>query len=369
MGSNKLYLCLLLISISGKAQETVTPTLNIGDYAPILQIREWLKGESVQEYEKGKVYVIEFWATWCAPCKVAMPHLSLLAQEYKKDIIIIGVDVMEEKSMDLAKLKMFVDSMGPRMNYKVAIHDNNYKNWLEISGEQPRFGIPRTFIIDREGKLAWIGHPSKLKQVLSKILDNNWSIEEYKSQRNLNRYLYQKEDSLNYELIQYRETPFRAGKPNLALIAINDIIKNEPELRYAPRIAFHTFSALLHIDMQKAYEFGKMAISNPSELHDSPAYTIAGCIETYSDKLQFSSDIFKLGAESYQNVIDEIPYPELANIPKLYNKIAEWYWRANEKEKAIDAQLKAVEELKRRKGSSKEDLSLYEARLKRYKAK
>lgn len=75
------------------------------------------------------------------------------------------------------------------------------------------------------------------------------------------------------------------------------------------------------------------------------------------------------GAEAYQAEIDDTPYPELVNMPKRYNKMAEWYWRANEKEKAVAAQTRAIEELEKRKGVSKEDLSLYEARLKRYKAK
>jgi hypothetical protein len=87
----------------------------------------------------------------------------------------------------------------------------------------------------------------------------------------------------------------------------------------------------------------------------------------YSDKLNLPPEIYRLGAEACQEEIDAIPYPELVNMPKRYNIMAEWYWRAKEKAKAINAQIKAIEELKKRKGSSKENLSLYEARLKRYK--
>ena len=75
------------------AQDTAQVSFNIADPAPSLYVQEWLKGTPIQQFEKGRIYVIEFWATWCKPCIAAMPHLSVLASKYKNKITIIGVSV------------------------------------------------------------------------------------------------------------------------------------------------------------------------------------------------------------------------------------------------------------------------------------
>ena len=62
-----LLLLLCITSIIIHAQDDPPPSLTLGDAAPPLQVREWLKGTPVQKFEKGRVYVVEFWATWCRP--------------------------------------------------------------------------------------------------------------------------------------------------------------------------------------------------------------------------------------------------------------------------------------------------------------
>src|SRR5262245_34659074 len=79
------------------AQETKEPpkpsvTLKGGDPAPVLKVSKWLQGAEVKKFEPGKVYVIEFWATWCGPCINVMPHLSRLQAQYEsKGVTIIGL--------------------------------------------------------------------------------------------------------------------------------------------------------------------------------------------------------------------------------------------------------------------------------------
>ena len=59
-----------------------TPTLKVGDKAPPLVGGEWVKGEPVSGIEEGKVYVLEYWATWCGPCIRAIPHVT----EFRRSI-------------------------------------------------------------------------------------------------------------------------------------------------------------------------------------------------------------------------------------------------------------------------------------------
>ncbi len=366
----KLLLFLIVLSATAHAQTNEFPVLNIGDNAPALRVKKWLKGMPVINYKKGTVYIVEFWATWCAPCKAAMPQLSMLARKYKDSVIIIGVSIMEDKGTTVEKVQCFVDSMGLRMDYTVAMQDSNFmeKDWLEASGERPRHGIPRTVVINSGGKIAWFGHPSNLEEVLPKIVNNTWNITEALNTRNINRRLAILDDSLYYDLLNYGDKSYKPGdlgQPDSALIVINEILQKEPGLKYTPRIAGHTFAALLKTDLQKAYEYGKVAIVT-STYEEPPYYAIIVNIERYSNRLKLTPEIYELGARAYQAEIDAIPYPELVNSAKLYNGMAAMYWQANNTSKAIEAQQKAIEALQRRKGYSKVELMKYKASLQKY---
>jgi len=366
----RLLLLLCVTAITTRAQNDQSPFLNLGDSAPPLQVREWIKGTPVQRFEKGNIYVLEYWATWCKPCIAAMPHLSDLAKKYKGTVTILGVDVMEKKPTSMKKIKAFVDSMGHRMDYNIAIEDSNFMvaGWIEASGEQNN-GIPRTFVVNAEGKLAWIGHPSELDEVLTKMVKNTWDIKEASTKRNLNKYLAELDRETIYTLIPYKGDAYKkdyVGKPDSALLVIDEIVRKEPGLKYAPIIASHTFSSLLKTNPHKAYEYGKEVLVTPT-YQDPAADIIIGDIEWYSDKLNLPLEIYQLGAEAYQVTIDQIVYPELVNIPKLYKNMADMYWRSKNKSKAIEAQQKAIEALKSKKGFSMRDMTAFEFQLQQYK--
>jgi len=153
-------------------------TVKVGDPAPKLSIDKWVKGEPVKEFEKGKVYVVEFWATWCGPCKVSIPHVTKLQAKFKdKGLVVIGVDIWEN---DLAKVEPFVTEMGDKMNYTVCTEapiagspsrGRMATDWMTAAG---RNGIPCSFIIDKEAKIAWIGHPMQMERPLAKVIDGTF---------------------------------------------------------------------------------------------------------------------------------------------------------------------------------------------------
>lgn len=368
MGLNfKLLILLFTIAVNTHAQKELFPSLNIGDPAPSLQVREWIKGKPIQRFEKGDIYVVELWATWCGPCIAAMPHLSALARQYKGKVTILGIDVMEKKTTSMKKVKTFVDSMGHRMDYHVAAEDSNFMvaGWLDASGEQ---GIPKSFVVNAEGRLAWIGHPTELDEVLRKIVKDNWDIKEELTNRNFNRYLKRLDEEAGETLKSYTGNAYKEdyiGKPDSALLVISDFLKKEPKLKYAPYIAFYTFSALLKTNPHKAYEYGKMVIVTPT-YEKPPFHLIWGAIEWYSDKLNLTPEIYKLGVDSYQARINA--YPENVS-PNFYYKMADFYWHANDKLKAIDAAQKAIEKLKNEKSFSATQMARFESSLQQYKNK
>jgi thiol-disulfide isomerase/thioredoxin len=146
--------------------EKKAQTLKAGDIAPALSAEVWVKGDPVTGFEKGRVYVIEFWATWCGPCIQAIPHLTNLQKQYAGKVQFIGVAGSEA----IETVQSFVQQQGEKIGYAVAFDSDRSMNetWMKPAG---RNGIPCSFVVDREGKLAWIGHPrTGLDAVVAKVV-------------------------------------------------------------------------------------------------------------------------------------------------------------------------------------------------------
>src|SRR6188474_3333423 len=77
----------------------------LGETAAPLEISEWVKGDAIDlATAKGKkVLVVEFWATWCGPCRTSIPHLTEMQKKFK-DVVFIGVS-----DEDAATVKKFVN--------------------------------------------------------------------------------------------------------------------------------------------------------------------------------------------------------------------------------------------------------------------
>lgn len=115
---------------------------------------------------KGKVVVLDFWATYCPPCIEAIPHLVNLQDKYGSDNFqIVGLNVGGEE--DAAKVPAFVEKF--KMNYIVALPDDELANLL-MAGNS---AIPQTFVFDRGGKLLqkFVGYDLKVKNDLEKAIE------------------------------------------------------------------------------------------------------------------------------------------------------------------------------------------------------
>jgi thiol-disulfide isomerase/thioredoxin len=164
---------------AGPADESQTPkppALKVGDAAPPLLIERWLKGDQVEKFEPGKVYVVEFWASWCLPCLAAMPHLADIQEKYKdQGVTVIALD-SREANPELAApcVKRFDKLMAFRVAMEKRADDKGRmaETWLDAAGVP---GMPSTWIIDRAGKIAWIGHPANVERPLAGIVRGDYN--------------------------------------------------------------------------------------------------------------------------------------------------------------------------------------------------
>ncbi len=161
------------------ALPTHAASLTVGDAAPPLVSGKFVQGDPVTQFAPGKAYIVEFWATWCGPCRQSIPHLNEIYTKYKdKGLVVIGQDCWEQ---DDSKVAPFVQSMGDKMTYRVALDDKQGNQtgkmadtWMAAAGQN---GIPTAFLIDKTGHIAWIGHPMAMEEkTIDAVLDGNYDL-------------------------------------------------------------------------------------------------------------------------------------------------------------------------------------------------
>lgn len=176
------FLALILIGFSVSTFAQDKPTLVLGSDAPSFRPQQWLQGEPLEAFQPGQITVIEFWATWCGPCIQSIPHLNQLQKKYDGRVRIIGVnasEVLDDQNTAPVQevLKIVQDFMSdpakPKIEYSVAFEHRGslWKEWFLAAG---LLGIPSAFIVDGNGKIAFIGHPMSMDKPLQKIVDGTW---------------------------------------------------------------------------------------------------------------------------------------------------------------------------------------------------
>jgi thiol-disulfide isomerase/thioredoxin len=159
--------------------------IELGDPAPPLHISKWVKGKPVNlaDGKDKNVYIVEFWATWCGPCRASIPHLTELQARLKdKGVVLISVS---DEPADV--VEPFVEGRGDKMEYTVACDDEG-KTGDDYMKAFDQHGIPAAFVIDKNGKIVWVGHPmDNMDEVVDDVVAGKFDLAAAKKKLNEQR--------------------------------------------------------------------------------------------------------------------------------------------------------------------------------------
>lgn len=140
-----IFLVAVLICVQCQRNETPEPTPDTNSRAQAIDFT--LVGIDGVEYtlsaQKGNVVLVDFWATWCPPCRVEIPHLKELHKKYsEKGLVVWGVGLDEE-----GKLRAFAEEQA--ISYPILVGDES------IGQDYGVQGIPTTFLFDKQNRIAF----------------------------------------------------------------------------------------------------------------------------------------------------------------------------------------------------------------------
>lgn len=298
--------------------------LNIGDPAPPIASAKWLKGTPVKNFEKGNVYVVEFWATWCTPCKENIPHLTEMAKKYQGKASICGIDIWESNdptsSAYMKKVEDFVKGQGDHMDYNVAADgpDSKIANaWMKAADEG---GIPTSFIIGRDGKIAWIGHPANLESVLSQVVEDKFDVAAARNRR-----------ATEVEVVRPIREAMDGKEYAKAVTLIDAVVARKPD--QAPRWEYDRLVALYHAEPKKAMDRSEQILKESNG--EIGAYRMI--VSIFASQKDLSPDVYRYGQTVAGKALEkgEMKYMFLAMSAEIHASLGEYADAVKSQEEAV----------------------------------
>jgi thiol-disulfide isomerase/thioredoxin len=277
---NVLIFLLLMLSPFGVADADSPQTLLLGEPAPPLEGVVWLRGGPHDQWNAGHVYVLDFWATWCAPCLTQMPSHQALEERYAgKDVHVVGVAVWSNKGpMTPAKAL----ERHPGLTYAVAEDVDNLIANTYMDGTKTR-GLPAIMLVDGAGQMVWIGDPgNELDEALNAVLADSFDLDAARRKDDVRR----RSQDLFKEIDEYR----RSGQPGLAAARVDDVITlDEKRNGWAYAMKYEIIVTELD-DMSAATEVAQDFIS--SKAGDDPYFNYVFVLRMLNAKDKVSASLW-----------------------------------------------------------------------------
>ena len=145
-------------------QATLTTGSDKGQLAPDFTL-DGLDGEATLSHWRGQVVLVNFWASWCAPCRVEFPHLQAIYEKYKdQGFTILAVNLGETAATAAA----YADQLG--LDFPILMDTN-----AGVARQYALYSIPTSYFLDRQGVVreTWVGamRESFVEDTVSKLLE------------------------------------------------------------------------------------------------------------------------------------------------------------------------------------------------------
>ncbi|HUU83946.1 MAG TPA: TlpA disulfide reductase family protein [Phycisphaerae bacterium] len=175
----KPYVVIAVLAVLLAAALPARAELSVGDPAPKFTIDTWLEGaaEDPAAGKGEKIYVLDFWATWCLPCIYQMPELAEFQRAYRdQGVVVIGV-TGPVQGQQLEQVRQFLKARPGGVGYTIG-WDSSMRMWDNFLTAAGSEGIPYLFVIGRDGRIAYHGYESpKAKDAVNDLVAGTFDME------------------------------------------------------------------------------------------------------------------------------------------------------------------------------------------------
>ncbi len=323
---------------SPTSQPTSKPTeekkrpfdLMIGDPAPAIHADEWLTGDALQ-LEKGKIYFVYFWATWSAPSIGDFKPLSELHDKYAdKDFAVIGFTSEDERGNRLFSVKKTIEEHAENISYPLAWDSKGVTldRYMTASGHR---NLPHGYLIDKSGRIAFLGHPGAIGDTLDALLAGTFDIDAAAKE-----YADMVNEALTRRELEGRISDgYREGRLGDVILALDELIALGPKYKH---YAVNKFRLLLKDlkDPDSAYAWALEAAESCLADDDNMLNTLAYSIVIRGD---FEPKNYDVAMKLAQRAVKV----SKGKNGQAWNTVGVIHFTLGKYQEAVDAMEKAVE--------------------------
>ncbi|MBY5773032.1 redoxin domain-containing protein [Rhizobium leguminosarum] len=319
----------------------MTSGLGIGSPAPSIAVQDWLRGDRISNFQLGKIYILEFISTTCSGCGPALSHLAQLQEEYSDmGVELIGVAASEEAAT-ADKARAQVDAWASKWlpNSKIRIgfdHSGEMdKHWLKAS---LTFHVPKAFVVERDGSIAFIGPPPLLDEVLPRVIDGSWRASAEAKNAENDRIAEAEINALERALRRRIRAATEIEDWKTALSAIEEGIVLFPD-----NISLHQWHVRILIGRMRDMEAGWIALDQFARTaieRNSEVSLLMALQELFGPHLDYSglpvAKRISMGKELCERILRLSPQHDAPFRYYSYLTIAFYYHESGDNDRAVD---------------------------------